>query len=92
MEAGSLWRESIVDTLASAGYRPLTRDPCVFAHRNGNGDVDALVSTHVDDLLHTGTHKDRAALWEALRQKYAIITVKDGPTIKYVGLEITINY
>jgi hypothetical protein len=91
VEAGSLWRESIVDTLASADYRPLTRDPCVFAHRNSNGDVDALVSTHVDDLLHTGSHKDRAALWEVLRQKYANITVKDGPTIKYVGLEITIT-
>ena len=90
IESGSLWRRDLVETLDKAGYRPIVRDPCVFVKRGPRGPV-ALVSTHVDDLLHAGLRGEREALWEHLRERYGEVTAKDGPVLKYVGLEITIG-
>jgi len=88
-EASRSFHDLITETLRNNGLTQSRVDKCLFYRTDAEGNR-TLVVLYVDDLLIMTTKpEDGAALVASMRKQYDEITVKEGPSVSFLGMEIT---
>jgi hypothetical protein len=81
------WFKKATKVLKEAGLVPSTADPCVFVAKDNEGNLQAAVAMHVDDILLTGKQEVVDNIKKVLRKHFEI---KDlGRLSWYLGVKFT---
>jgi hypothetical protein len=85
-QSASAFNKHIDDYLRRKLFIPLAADPCVYVHYSTKGEVDCILSIHVDDILIAGGEKALKATKTLLNKEY---TMKDlGVLSWYLGIKV----
>ena len=87
-DAPLLWFLRINRFMLEHAFRPMRHDSCVYYHLDkGTGQIDALVSLHVDDTLGTGNSEVLSSLHKALEKQFGTITAETD-CFKHFGVNV----
>ena len=88
-EASRAFHDVITEHLLQQGLKQSRMDKCLFYRTDENGQR-MLVVLYVDDLLIMSTKpEDCHALTDAMKDRFKEVTVREGSTISFLGMEIT---
>ena len=91
VESAALWYENLHATLRDMGYVRNNCDICVF--NRSKGGTQCTVCVHVDDLLITSVSKALISeLTQGLRNRYGDISLKHGPLLNYLGMQLDFSH
>jgi hypothetical protein len=85
-QAGKVWNENVSRFMASQGYKCVSVEQCMFVHLSPEGELDGLVVLWVDDLLSSGTERQRKRIDRELKRRYQMTDL--GPVTWYVGIKV----
>lgn len=86
-QSAAYWYKDLAATLLRHNFAPAEADPCVFIHKNKDGDIDCILTTHVDDILISAGDEILAKVKSMLSSTYSM---KDlGEVSWYLGVKIT---
>jgi hypothetical protein len=87
-DAPLLWHLRCVATLKELGLTPSPHDSCLWRLISPKGQLQLLMSLHVDDTLVTGEDSCIKHLHALLEKKFGSMTFEEG-TFKHFGVHIT---
>ena len=87
-DAPLLWHLKAVETLRKYNYKALLHDSCTFVLRNDVGELTAILTLHVDDLLVAGSEQTIKQFQEQLSSVFGPIALDYGPAgFKHFGVD-----
>ena len=86
-DAPLLWFLCITAFLKSLLLRPSVHDSCIFLGTNAAGELDIMLSLHVDDTLITGEEARCIWLHEKLESKFGKLK-RESNCFKHFGLNV----
>jgi hypothetical protein len=83
-QAGRLWHKALNDHILTEGFKPYSKDPCIYFKRNPDGNI-MIICLYVDDMLICAKNdKYLKRLKENLNKKYEMNDL--GRVTKFLGL------
>jgi hypothetical protein len=83
-QAAHLWYNLLNDFLIEIGFTASFMDPCFYRRLTANGEVEALIILHVDDMRVAATDLVMKELHKLLYDKFDITTSDDG---RFLGMD-----
>ena len=81
---------SVREEMQNLGCMQCTVEPSLFYKLSGNGELEGILVSHIDDFLHAGTDLFRELVMKPLRTRFVAGRVEEG-NFSYVGFKITQN-
>ncbi len=83
-QAAHLWYNLLNDFLIEIGFTASFMDPCFYRRLTANGEVEAIIILHVDDMRVAATELVMNELHKLLYDKFDITTSDDG---RFLGMD-----
>jgi hypothetical protein len=83
-QAAHLWFNLLNDFLFEVGFTSSHMDPCFYRRLDKNGEVDAIIILHVDDMRVAATEEVINVIHKQLYDKFEITTSDTG---RFLGMD-----
>jgi hypothetical protein len=87
-QAAHLWFNLLNDFLLNIGFTASFMDPCFYRRIAENGEIDAIIILHVDDMRVAANASVTAEIFKVLFAKFDITTSDSG---RFLGMDADYN-
>ena len=88
-DAPLMWHLRAIEILTGLEYVATKHDSCLFVKRNAKGEIIAMLTLHVDDLLMAATWEEIKLLEKNMSKVFGTLTLDVKKKFKHFGVDVS---